>query len=148
MELVGRPVVARQEEEAETDLGHEQRLGEREQMREQSARLSVTVVRPRAGRRRAEGRGDDRKGDGMVDAEHRRRSLAAWFAGALLVLGLARIGRRRRRRALVGRRVRLRNLRRLRRVALVRRRIRSTWLVWTNHHGVLYRKPGPANPLV
>src|SRR5437763_16873933 len=67
---------------------------------------------------------------------------------ALLALGLARIGRRNRRRPLVGRRIRLRDLCGIGRVALVRRRIRGTGFVRGDHHGLLYRKARAANPLV
>src|SRR5215470_7922908 len=67
---------------------------------------------------------------------------------ALVGLGLAGVGRRDRRRPLVGRRVRLGDLGRLRRVALVRRRIRGTGFVRDDHDRLLYRKTRAANPLV
>src|SRR5262245_42604022 len=64
------------------------------------------------------------------------------------LVALVPAGVRYRRRPLVGRWVRLRDLRRLRRVALVRRRIRGTRFVRGDHHRFLDWKTGAANPLV
>src|SRR5579884_1571301 len=80
-----------------------------------------------------------------------RRAIGPRFGAAcappaqLLVAG---IRRGRRRRALVRRRIRLGDLGRLRQIRLVRRRIGSARLVGSDHHGVLYRKTGAANPLL
>src|SRR6476619_2965615 len=72
----------------------------------------------------------------------------AAYRRGLLALVLAGIGRRDRRRPLVGGRVRLRDLSRLGRIALVRRRIRGTWLVGRDHDRVLYRETRAPNPRV
>ena len=48
VELVGRAMVAREEQQPEPDLRDEQRLGEREQVCEEPARLAPPVVRPGA----------------------------------------------------------------------------------------------------
>ena len=70
VELVRRPMMAREKQEPEPDLRDEQRLREREQMRQKPARLALAVVRPGSRRRRPERRSEDREGDGMVDADH------------------------------------------------------------------------------
>ena len=45
MQPVRRPVVARQEEQAEGHLGHDQRLREREQVGEEAARLAAAKAK-------------------------------------------------------------------------------------------------------
>jgi hypothetical protein len=49
VEVVGGPAAIRQEQETETDLGHDQRLGECEQLRDRGSRVSAAPSKERRG---------------------------------------------------------------------------------------------------
>ena len=63
VEIVGGTAVVGEEQQAEADLGDEERLGEREQMREPAARHAPPPVDEPAGERRERGHADDEEGE-------------------------------------------------------------------------------------
>jgi hypothetical protein len=81
---VRRPVVLREQEQPEPDLRDEQRLREREQVRDDPPGLGAPVVRPRAGGGCAEGDREDKECDGVVDGDQCGPNLATSSAVTVL----------------------------------------------------------------
>jgi hypothetical protein len=75
MKPVGRPAVIGEQQEPEPDLRDEERLGQRDQVRDEAARLTPAVVREAREQRGAEGRSEHEECHGVMSRQHRRPTL-------------------------------------------------------------------------
>jgi hypothetical protein len=66
VEVLRRAPVVREEDQAEPDLRHQQRLGRGEQMRDDATRLAAAVVRPAGECGRTEGRSEHEECDDVM----------------------------------------------------------------------------------